>query len=171
MTATSAAAMNSMTAGTPVSRTGSWGALEPSRHRERSRRCQGDDTLREVVALNNRGIYTVSLHTKARSSRGAMIIPKLHFLFLFFANIWRMTPPCGHSLENNASLLSSPPGNTAISWGNILDLEEKYSEYDPVSFPSPNNTFTLWSPKCLLFFFVYLRILEFLQQHLGTACT
>lgn len=35
MTATSAAAMNSMAAGTPVSRTGSWGTLEPSRHTQR----------------------------------------------------------------------------------------------------------------------------------------
>lgn len=50
--------------------------------------------------------------------------------------------------------------------GNVLCLEQKDPEHSHVPFPSPNNIFTVWSPKC---FFFYLMIPELLQQLLGTV--
>ena len=61
-----------------------------------------------------------------------------------------LTPPYGFSLKDNTSLFSTRqhrPLSIFHFLENVLCLKEKYPEHSHVPFPSPNNTFTVWSPK------------------------
>lgn len=76
---------------------------------------------------------------------------RLPFQGFIFSLTWKMTPPGDLSLKDKGRLPSSPLGNTGLYLafpGKFSGFGGKYPEYSRVPFPSPNNAFTLWSPKC-----------------------
>lgn len=114
--------------------------------RERSRRCWGIKWRGGV--LNAEGIYTFSLYTVAKEitvSRGTVIIPRPYC----FTNIWRVDSTLWFLSEGQHFSFLHRATQAFIHFPfprNVL--EEKYPEASHVPFPSPNNTFTIWSPKC-----------------------